>query len=105
MKVVEGVLHCVPPVGHMMWGKLPGYDWWPGCIISHNEVKEEKKMESRDAEKENKVWIKWYGETQLSQVSSKFLSMCMWNVIYGMVYRYWLRSWLLLKASRRTTTL
>ena len=25
------------PVGSMVWGKLPGYDWWPGVVISYSQ--------------------------------------------------------------------
>ena len=71
-------LKCVP-IGRMMWGKLPGYDWWPGCVISCNEGKLAARQEMDDLEegeaeneKGTKVWIKWYGENQLSQVSRKF---------------------------------
>lgn len=54
----------------MMWGKLLGYDWWPGYIVSHSQ--EEPKQETNDeegSEAGQKIWLKWFGETQLSYVS------------------------------------
>ena len=51
------------PSGRMMWGKLPGYEWWPGCILS-SAVGEDGTIS---------VWIKWYGENLLSQVSWSFV--------------------------------
>ena len=92
----------------MVWGKLPGYDWWPGNIISYEEEsrrgsvssvvgvgREERELRHGGEERvgageelggEGKgggsegevwkggkmdvtlVWIKWFGENNLSQV-------------------------------------
>ena len=56
------------PVGSMVWGKLPGYDWWPGVIISYSREEEDSKGDGEEGEGVQ-VWIKWYGENNLSQVS------------------------------------
>lgn len=66
------------PIGSLVWGKLPGYDWWPGCVVSYdkrssglddnNESDEEEDITNEAA------WVKWYGDNQLSQVNNFFLS-------------------------------
>ena len=66
------------PIGTVTWGKLLGYDWWPGCVISHDDGTKGKKdkelEESSSAEEETSAgpqfWIKWFGDNQLSQVSN-----------------------------------
>ena len=66
------------PIGRMMWGKLLGYDWWPGLIVSHSREEPRRgKVESTQDEEGDvesnegggKVWLKWFGEKQLSNVS------------------------------------
>lgn len=73
------------PIGRMMWGKLLGYDWWPGLIVSHSREEprrgaktgaktegtqdEEGEDEEESKEGVGKVWLKWFGEKQLSNVS------------------------------------
>lgn len=74
------------PIGSLVWGKLPGYDWWPGCVISYDkkeiekfkdELSEEGTEEDvppamtagEEGEDEDVVaWVKWYGDNQLSLV-------------------------------------
>ncbi len=69
------------PVGKIVWGKLPGYNWWPGTAISYDETmkggttKEEGggAMPGETVVRglggaEPQVWIKWFGENNLSQV-------------------------------------
>lgn len=46
------------PVGTLVWGKIPGYDWWPGTVISHCE----------DGAGKDQLWVRWFGDNQLSQV-------------------------------------
>ena len=60
-------LHERFPVGAMVWGKLPGYDWWPGSVISYDEG---GGGGGGGGGVEPQVWIKWYGDNQLSQVRS-----------------------------------
>lgn len=77
------------PIGTMIWGKLPGYDWWPGVLLSYSDgssvaggsggAKKEAAMEEQqlsDDEESScnviRVWVKWYGDNQLSQVSYSF---------------------------------
>lgn len=60
------------PVGRMMWGKLLGYDWWPGYIVCHSQDEpktEGSEEEETGGEASHKIWLKWFGETQLSFVS------------------------------------
>lgn len=66
-----------------MWGKLPGYEWWPGTVISYDKkdpttpngsssnIERNEEEEEEDGKKgDTKVpWVKWFGDNQLSQVS------------------------------------
>ena len=64
-----------------MWGKLPGYDWWPGCVVSHDKKEMEKFKEEMETDEEETeslgggeeggetAWVKWFGDNQLSLVS------------------------------------
>ena len=61
--------------GTMVWGKLPGYDWWPGILLSYsddtNGIKKDGEELSDDESESNnsvRVWVRWYGDNQLSQV-------------------------------------
>ena len=57
------------PVGSMVWGKLPGYEWWPGVIISYSRDKEGDSATGEVVDGGGvQVWVKWYGENNLSQV-------------------------------------
>lgn len=65
-----------------MWGKLPGYDWWPGVVLSYsdstNGTKKDADELSDDEMESNsivRVWVKWYGDNQLSQVRTRMLNM------------------------------
>lgn len=67
------------PIGRMVWAKLPTWCWWPGYIYSYGgegskkEQQEKLMAELEDQEKEEeeqKIWVSWYGEKQLSLVSS-----------------------------------
>ena len=80
------------PIGTMIWGKLPGYDWWPGVLLSYSDgssaagagAKKEaagamEDQQLSDDEESScdvvRVWVKWYGDNQLSQVSLSLLKM------------------------------
>lgn len=56
------------PIGSMVWGRLPGYDAWPGEVISYCRGKEGDGVEEGEGGG-IQVWVKWYGENNLSQVS------------------------------------
>ena len=61
----------VYPIGRMMWGKLLGYDWWPGYIVSHSQERPKRERGGEEnGDQDPKIWLKWFGETQLSYVSS-----------------------------------
>ena len=75
-----------------MWGKLPGYDWWPGCVISYDkkeldkfreEMDNDDELETGPMEEEDEgdivTWVKWFGDNQLSLV---------WHYIYIYIYIY-----------------
>ena len=55
-------------VGSMVWGKLPGYDWWPGLIISYSREEGDTRGDG-EGDGGMQVWVKWYGESNLSAVS------------------------------------
>ncbi len=63
------------PIGTFVWGKLPGYDWWPGCVVSYDKKEIEKFTEEMDEDEEDitgsseddggncsdeVAWVKWY---------------------------------------------
>ena len=50
------------PIGRMVFGKLPGYPWWAGYIASHQFCEGARGQVA-------KLWISWYGESDLSHVS------------------------------------
>lgn len=66
------------PVGTIVWGKLPGYHWWPGTVISYDgatgsgasgeEGGGASPGEKPTLSSEPQAWIKWFGENNLSQV-------------------------------------
>lgn len=69
------------PIGSMVWGRLQGYDWWPGMVISYCKDREGDTEGGEGEGGGMQVWIKWYGENNLSQVSyhivtSKLCSRC-----------------------------
>ena len=49
------------PAGQLIWGKLKGFDWWPGMVV---ELKSFSQMEDQLDE----VWVKWYGDNKFSKV-------------------------------------
>ena len=61
--------------GTMVWGKLPGYDWWPGVLLSYSDGIKKEAEELSDDEGDGsavvRVWVKWYGDNQLSQVRNE----------------------------------
>lgn len=98
-------LQEVFPIGRMMWGKLLGYDWWPGYIVSHSQDAPKREIggeEDNGGDADQKLWLKWFGETQLSYVSEVgvFLSQHLFSI--GHMGKAWmficlfvlLRSWL-----------
>ena len=52
------------PISTLVWGKLKGFDWWPGRISSHVEIG------GSEALANGTLWVKWFGENQVSEVSS-----------------------------------
>ena len=50
------------PAGQLIWGKLKGFDWWPGMIV---ELKSFSQMPEDQVEE---VWVKWYGDNKFSKV-------------------------------------
>ncbi len=74
-------------INRLVWGKLPGFCWWPGAIISYasndsgQEAKEKTTVNNKQKTRETpsaedsqhgsevtSVWVKWFGENQLSLV-------------------------------------
>jgi len=53
------------PISTLVWGKLKGFDWWPGRISSHVEIGGSEPLA------DGTLWVKWFGENQVSEV--KFL--------------------------------
>ena len=45
----------------MVFGKLKGYDWWPGLIITFKEAMQRPSLE-------NCYWVRWFGDHKVSEV-------------------------------------
>lgn len=53
------------PISTLVWGKLKGFDWWPGRISSHIEIG------GSEPHPDGSLWVKWFGENQVSEVMNK----------------------------------
>ena len=66
------------PIGRMVWAKLPTWCWWPGHIYSYGkEGMKKERVDPEDLDKDDdqqKIWVSWYGEKQLSLVSRLYES-------------------------------
>lgn len=69
-----------------MWGKIPGYSWWPGVVMCLNKTaegfsgglessKDSDNQEEEDEDGGTEVWVKWFGDNQLSKVLSALCSL------------------------------
>ena len=47
----------------MVFGKLKGYDWWPGLIITSKEAMQRPALE-------HCYWVRWFGDHKVSEVES-----------------------------------
>eukprot|EP00794_Sanderia_malayensis_P010940 gene10940-12101_t len=45
----------------LVFGKLKGYDWWPGLLITYREARQRPPLE-------NCYWIRWFGDHKVSEV-------------------------------------
>ena len=50
----------------MVFGKLKGYDWWPGLVITYREAMQRPALE-------NCYWVRWFGDHKVSEVCKHFL--------------------------------
>ncbi|XP_046861377.1 DNA (cytosine-5)-methyltransferase 3A-like isoform X2 [Xenia sp. Carnegie-2017] len=49
------------PSGQLIWGKLKGFDWWPGIVV---DVGASASLENHI----NEVWVKWFGDNKFSKL-------------------------------------
>lgn len=49
-------------IGELVWGKLRGFSWWPGRIVSWW-------MTGRSRAAEGTRWVMWFGDGKFSVVS------------------------------------
>ena len=49
------------PAGQLIWGKLKGFDWWPGIVVHLNNL-------TQTDNQFDEVWVKWYGDNKFSKV-------------------------------------
>ena len=61
------------PISTLVWGKLKGFDWWPGRISSHIEIGGSEPLP------DDTLWVKWFGENQVSEV-------CRVKIVNGLAY-------------------
>uniref|UniRef100_A0A8B9LGW5 DNA (cytosine-5-)-methyltransferase 3 alpha b n=1 Tax=Astyanax mexicanus TaxID=7994 RepID=A0A8B9LGW5_ASTMX len=55
-------------IGELVWGKLRGFSWWPGRIVSWW-------MTGRSRAAEGTRWVKWFGDGKFSVVAMCELSL------------------------------
>ncbi|XP_022092554.1 DNA (cytosine-5)-methyltransferase 3A-like isoform X2 [Acanthaster planci] len=48
--------------GQLVWGKMKGFNWWPGTVVHHHTC-------GRDAAASDACWIKWFGDNKFSKVN------------------------------------
>uniref|UniRef100_A0A8C4QKZ0 DNA (cytosine-5-)-methyltransferase n=1 Tax=Eptatretus burgeri TaxID=7764 RepID=A0A8C4QKZ0_EPTBU len=48
-------------IGELVWGKIRGYGWWPGRIVSQLETGKAMAISGHR-------WIRWFGDSKFSQV-------------------------------------
>lgn len=48
-------------IGQLIWGRLKGFDWWPGRVISNIEAQKSPAVEGS-------YWIKWFGDNKISML-------------------------------------
>uniref|UniRef100_A0AAZ3RDJ7 DNA (cytosine-5-)-methyltransferase n=1 Tax=Oncorhynchus tshawytscha TaxID=74940 RepID=A0AAZ3RDJ7_ONCTS len=53
-------------IGELVWGKLRGFSWWPGRIVSWW-------MTGRSRAAEGTRWVMWFGDGKFSVVSKKLV--------------------------------
>lgn len=53
-------------IGQLVWGRLKGYDWWPGRIVSYIEAQKAPPAPSN-------YWIRWFGDNKFSLLPISFL--------------------------------
>lgn len=51
-------------IGELVWGKLRGFSWWPGRIVSWW-------MTGRSRAAEGTRWVMWFGDGKFSVVSAR----------------------------------
>ena len=54
-------------IGQLIWGRLKGFDWWPGRVISNIEAQKSPAVEGS-------YWIKWFGDNKISMVCNSLFS-------------------------------
>ncbi|XP_070579579.1 DNA (cytosine-5)-methyltransferase 3A-like isoform X2 [Ptychodera flava] len=50
-------------LGELVWGKLKGFSWWPGKVVSHLDIQ-------KPVAELNQRWIHWFGEDNISLIAS-----------------------------------
>nr|AFR91944.1 DNA cytosine-5-methyltransferase 3 [Patiria pectinifera] len=48
--------------GELIWGKMKGFNWWPGTVVHHY-------ASGRDAAPSDACWVKWYGDDKFSKLN------------------------------------
>ena len=62
------------PYHSLVWGKLKGYDWWPGRIAHYKELN----LSPCPA---GSSWVRWFGEKQVSDVSMHLQAMSQYSLL------------------------
>lgn len=55
--------------GYLIWGKLKGFDWWPGVVVDFKNA-----SQCLTEARPNEVWVKWYGDNKFSKLPKNDLA-------------------------------
>lgn len=67
-------------IGELVWGKLRGFSWWPGRIVSWW-------MTGRSRAADGTRWVMWFGDGKFSVVSFSYCCKFIWIWIGWWVWR------------------
>lgn len=62
-------------IGELVWGKLRGFSWWPGRVVSWW-------MTGRSRAAEGTRWVMWFGDGKFSVVSVQSQWQCFWSIFH-----------------------
>ena len=73
-------IHSVLPenvqFGDLIWGKMRGFDWWPGLVVSAEQASLYRAIPAPSLSPTgNQAWVHWFGDRQFSPIVHSRLAM------------------------------